>query len=269
MNASLTRILPVLAAGALVLAGCSSDADAPAATATTTGTAGSSVALVTDGVLTVCTNPPFAPFEFEEDGQIVGLDMDVTAEVAKDLGVTQTVLNVGFDALESGAALESGQCDVVATGLSITEERKANLEFSQPYFDADLGILVKKDSGIASEADLAGKRIGVQIATDGEAWVTEHELGAVQFADLGLQIQSLNADQVDAVMNDYAVLGTYTAQGYELLAPVPTGATYGLAVKKGNTALLTQVDATLERIKADGTWAQIYTDRIGVAPSED
>lgn len=267
MNASLTRILPVLAIGALALAGCSSDTDAPAATGT--GTAASGVSLVKDGVLTVCTNPPFAPFEFEEGGAIVGLDMDITGQVAKDLGVTQTVLNVPFEAMESGAALESGQCDLIATGLSITDERKANLEFSAPYFDADLGILVKKDSGITSEADLAGKRIGVQISTDAEVWVNEKELSGVQFQDLGLQVQSLNAGQVDAVMNDYAVLGSYVADGYELLAPVPTGATYGLAVKKGNTALLEKVNGTLERIKADGTWAEIYTARIGVAPSED
>lgn len=266
MNASLTRLLPVLAAGALVLTGCSSDAETPS-TAGTQATA-DAVELVADGVLTVCTNPPFAPFEFEEDGEIVGLDMDITAEVAKDLGVTQSVLNIGFDAMASGAALTSGQCDVVATGLSITDERKANLDFSDPYYDADLGILVKEGSGISSEADLAGKRIGVQIATDAETWVTEKNLGGVQFADLGLQIQSLNADQVDAVMNDYAVLGSYVAEGYELLAPVPTGATYGIAVKKGNTALLEKINTTLERIKSDGTWAEIYTARIGVAPSE-
>lgn len=267
MNASLTRLLPLLAAGALVLAGCSSDGDTPAATPTSAG--GSGVTLVKDGALTVCTNPPFAPFEFEENGQIVGLDMDITGEVAKDLGVTQTVLNIGFDAMASGAALNNGQCDIVATGLSITDERKANLDFSEPYFDADLGILVKKDSGIASEADLAGKRIGVQISTDAETWVNEKELGGVQFADLGLQIQSLNAGQVDAVMNDYAVLGSYVAEGYELLAPVSTGATYGFGVKKGHTALLEKINGTLERIKADGTWAEIYTARIGVAPSED
>ena len=70
-------------------------------------------------------------------------------------------------------------------------------------------------------------------------------------------------------MNDYAVLGSYVAEGYELLAPVSTGATYGFGVKKGNTALLEKINGTLERIKADGTWTEIYTARIGVAPSED
>lgn len=261
MNASLTRLLPLLAAGALVLAGCSSDKGTDVALP-------GGVELAKGDVLTVCTNPPFAPFEFEEDGKIVGLDMDITAQIAKDLGVEQSVLNTPFEAMQSGAALNAKQCDIVATGLSITDERRANLDISEPYFDADLGILVKKDSGITSEADLAGKTIAVQIETDAEAWVTEKGLAGKQFADLGLQVAALKND-VDAVMNDYAVLGSYTAQGYELLAPVPTGAQYGLAVRKGDTALLDQVNKTLARIKSDGTWAEIYTARIGVAPSED
>lgn len=264
MNASISRLLPALAVGALVLTGCSSTSDEP----TPNASGSSAVALVKSGTLTVCTNPPFAPFEFEEDGKIVGLDMDVTNEIAKDLGVTQSVINVGFDAMESGAALNAGQCDIVATGLSITDARKQNVDFSEPYFEADLGLLVKAGSGIASEADLAGKKIAVQKATVGNDWVEDKGLAGVQFDDLGLQVQSLNTGQVDAVINDYAVLGTYASDDLELTATFPTDDVYGLAVKKGNTALLTQVNATLERIKSDGTWVSIHTDRIGVAPAE-
>lgn len=268
MNASLTRLLPVLAAGALVLAGCSSDADTPSATGTQ-ATSGAGVELVRDGVLTVCTNPPFAPFEFLEGDETVGLDMDITAEIAKDLGVTQNVITVGFDAMESGAALNTGQCDVVATGLSITDERKQNIDFSEPYFNADLGLLVKAGSDITSVDDLEGKKISVQKATVGDDWVTAEGLTGVQFDDLGLQVQAVKTGQVDATVNDFAVLGTYVGDGLELVATIPTEDTYGLAVKKGNSELLAKVNATLERIKTDGTWVKIHTDRIGVAPSED
>ncbi|WP_102509038.1 transporter substrate-binding domain-containing protein [Sanguibacter massiliensis] len=268
MNSSLTRLVPLLAAGALVLAGCSSDTDTPAAdTQTTPG--GTSVALVKDGVLTVCTNPPFAPFEYIEGTETVGLDMDITAEIAKDLGVPQKVITVGFDAMESGAALNTGQCDVVATGLSITDARKQNVDFSEPYFNADLGLLVKAGSGIASVDDLGGKKISVQKATVGDDWVEAEGLTGVQFDDLGLQVQALNTGQVEAAINDFAVLGTYVGDGLELVATIPTDDTYGLAVKKGNTALLEKVNATLARIKGDGTWTRIHTDRIGVAPAED
>ncbi|MGP7960702.1 transporter substrate-binding domain-containing protein [Sanguibacter sp. A247] len=262
MHSSLTRLLPVLAAGALVLAGCSSD-DTAKDVALPGG-----VNLVKGNVLTVCTNPPFEPFEFEEDGKIVGLDMDLTGEVAKDLGVTQNVINVGFDAMESGSALNTGQCDIVATGLSINDARKKNVDFSAPYFAADLGVLVKAGSDITSVADLEGKKISVQKATVGDEWVTAQKLTGVQFDDLGLQVQAVKTGQVDATINDYAVLGTYVGDGLELVATIPTDDTYGLAVKKGNSALLAEVNATLERIKTDGTWTKIHTDRIGVAPAE-
>lgn len=263
MNATFTRLLPVLAAGALVLAGCSSDDATPGAALP------QRVSLVKGNVLTVCTNPPFEPFEFEEDGKIVGLDMDLTGEIAKDLGVEQNVIIAGFDAMESGSALNTGQCDVVATGLSINDKRKQNVDFSEPYFAADLGVLVKADSGIATEADLVGKKISVQKATVADEWVTAQGLTGVQFDDLGLQVQAVKTGQVDATINDYSVLGTFAGDGLEVVATISTDDTYGLAVKKGNSALLAEVNKTLTRIKSDGTWTKIHTDRFGFAPAED
>lgn len=261
------HLVPALVVGALLLAGCSSTEEPT--TPKTDASGAPAVSLVKGDKLTVCTNPPFEPFEFEENGEIVGLDMDLTAEIAKDLGVEQQVVNVGFDAMESGAALNSSQCDVVATGMSITDARKANIDFSEPYFAADLGLLVTAGSGIATEADLAGKKIAVQKATVGDAWVTEKGLSGVQFDDLGLQIQALNTGQVDAVINDFAVLGTYESDKLTIAATFPTEDVYGIAVKKGNTALLEKVNATLARIKTDGTWTAIHTDRFGFAPAED
>jgi len=266
---SLKHLVPALAAGTLVLAGCSST-EAPSTDATDASGA-PAVSLVKGDVLTVCTNPPFEPFEFFEGSEIVGLDMDLTAEIAKDLGVEQEVINVGFDAMESGAALNSNQCDVVATGMSITEARKANIDFSDsaPYSAADLGPPVPAASGIAPEADLEGKKIGVQKATVGDEWVNDKGLTAVQFDDLGLQVQALNTGQVDAVINDFAVLGTYESDKLAITATFSTDDVYGIGVKKGNTALLEKVNATLARVKSDGTWTTIHTDRFGFAPAED
>ncbi len=264
---SLKHLVPALAVGALMLTGCSST-ESPTTPATDASGA-PAVALVKGDVLTVCTNPPFEPFEFIEGDKIVGLDMDLTAEIAKDLGVEQQVITTGFDAMESGAALNTSQCDVVATGMSITEGRKANIDFSEPYFAADLGLLVKAGSDIASEADLEGKKIGVQKATVGDTWVADKGLTGVQFDDLGLQIQALKTGQVDAVINDYAVLGTYESDELAIVATLPTDDVYGIAVKKGNTALLEKVNATLARVKSDGTWAKIHTERFGFAPAED
>jgi len=110
-----------------------------------------SLALVSAGTLTVCTNPPYEPFEYEEDGEIVGLDIALTGEIAADLGVELRPLNTGFDAIESGAALNARQCDIVASAITITDGRKQNIDFTDPYFDADQGVLVAEGTSVASE----------------------------------------------------------------------------------------------------------------------
>ncbi|KSW19441.1 basic amino acid ABC transporter substrate-binding protein [Cellulomonas sp. B6] len=252
------------AATLLVLTACASDGgSAPSGEAS----GSSEITLVKDGVLTVCSNPPFEPFEFEDaSGEIVGLDIDLNREVAKDLGVDVQVVATPFDTIQSGAALNTGACDVVASGITINEDRAKKFDFSEPYFDADQGLLVPAGSDLKDVEDLAGKKVAVQMSTTGETWAQENELTTVQFEDLGLQIKALETGQVDAVVNDIAVLGAYTSEGYEVANTFPTGEQYGLGVKKGNTALLDAVNATLDRIHEDGTYDAIYTERVGTAP---
>jgi len=228
------------------------------------------VHLVRAGTLTVCTNPPYEPFEFEDDdGQIVGLDIDITREIADDLGVDLQVVVTPFDSIQSGASLNTDACDVVASGITIIDERAEKLDFSAPYFDADQGLLVAEGSDLDTLESLAGTKVAVQMATTGERFAQDEGLTTVQFEDLGLQIQALQTGQVDAVINDIVVLGPFVSQGFEVATTFPTGEQYGLGVKKGNTALLEAVDATLERIRDDGTYDAIYTERIGTAPVAD
>ncbi len=227
----------------------------------------SGIALVDAGALTVCTNPPYEPFEFEDDnGDVVGLDIDITREIADDLGVELQVLVTPFDSIQSGASLATGACDVVASGITITDERAEKFDFSTPYFDADQGLLVPEGSDLASVADLEGKKVAVQMATTGESWALDNGLTTVQFEDLGLQVQALTTGQVDAVVNDITVLGPFVSEGFEVTTTFPTGEQYGLGVKKGSTALLDAVNATLQRIEDDGTYDAIYTERVGTAP---
>ncbi len=257
-------MLPAALGVALVLASCGGSDDAGSSSGSDeTG----DVSLVKSGALTVCTNPPYEPFEYEEDGEIVGLDMDIVAEVAKDLGVELSVKTTPFEGIQSGADLDTGNCDVVASGITITPEREAKIDFSEPYFDADQGLLVPEGSDLSDVESLAGKRIGVQQATTGETWAQDNGLETVQFEDLGLQIQALKTGQIDAVVNDIAVLGPYGTDGFEVATTFPTGEQYGLGVKKGSTALLDSVNATLDRIREDGTYDTIYTERIGTAPA--
>lgn len=254
----------LVALGGLLLAGCSASDDS-----SSDGTAADgSIATVSAGKLTVCTNPPFEPFELEKDGEIVGFDMSLMSEVAADLDLELAPLATGFDGIESGAALNAGQCDVAASGLTITDERKANMDFSQPYFDADQGLLVAEGSDLSTVESLAGKKVAVQVSSTGASWAEENGLEGVVFDDLGAQVQALQTGQVDAVVNDIASLSPFISDGFEVAANFSTGEQYGFGVKKGNTALVNAIDTTLVRLDTAGTYDELYTEWIGTAPAE-
>lgn len=251
--------LPALAVAALALAGCSSTS-----TAEEDGADDGGLGLVSPGSLTLCTNPPYEPFEYKVDGVVVGLDVDVVQEVADDLGLDLAIVETGFDGIQSGAALNAGTCDIVASAITITEEREAKLDFSDPYFEANQGLLTPAAAPIDGLEALAGVTVGVQQATTGEIFATDNNLTSVQFEDLGLQVQALRNDQVAAIINDLAVLGPYVGDDFAVSAEFETGEQYGLGVKTGNTALLDAVNGTLARIAEDGTYAEIFERHIGV-----
>ena len=255
--------LAAAASLALALTACSSG-DADTGDGDASSAAGSSdVALVKDGKLTVCTNVPYEPFQYEVDGKIVGFDISITQEVADDLGAELEVVAIGFDGIQSGAALDAGTCDIVASAITINEEREKNLDFSDPYFDADQAVLVAEDSTVADEDDLADITVGVMQATTGADWVKGLGITPTEFEDLGLQVVALQNGQIDAAVNDIAALGPFTTDGLKVAFTVPTGEQYGFGVKTGNTALLEAVNGTLERINTDGTYDELYTEFIG------
>lgn len=254
------RLAATLALSALALTACSSTATDAG------GNASGDVSFITPDTLTVCTNPPYEPFEYQEGGKLVGFDIAITQQVANDLGVTLTPVETGFDGIQSGAALNAGTCDVVASAITITDARKGKLDFSDPYFDANQGLLVPSGSGLDSLESLAGKKVGVQQATTGADFAKENNLDTLEYEDLGLQVQGLKNGDVEAIINDIAVLGPYATDGYEVGTEFVTGEQYGLGVKKGNTALLDAINATIKRIKSDGTYDDIYAKYI--APSQ-
>ncbi|MDR2453891.1 MAG: ABC transporter substrate-binding protein [Bifidobacteriaceae bacterium] len=246
------------AALALALAGCgavekgdgSSDAPADGAAAIET---------IKEGVLTVCTNPPYAPFEDNAGGQVVGFDMDLTSEMAKDLGLEIAFVEAPFESIESAASFDTGSCDVGASALTITADREAKLDFSNPYYETTMGLLVKEDSGITDLAGLKDKPVGVQQGTTGEDWArAQPELTQIkQFEGLGDQVTALKAGEVAGIFNDEPTLTPYAGEGFAVVGSFNTGEQFGFAVKTGNTALLEAVNATLERVNSDGTYESL------------
>ncbi|MFJ4789830.1 transporter substrate-binding domain-containing protein [Streptomyces sp. NPDC088794] len=267
MNTVLGRRARVLAAttataGLVLVAGCTST-DSGSSSKTSGG-----VALVKSGQLTTCTHLPYPPFQSEIDGKVQGFDVSLIDLVAKDLGVKQEILDTPFENFKTGAFLNSGECDLAAAGMTITAERKKNVDFSDPYFDATQAVLVDKNSGIESFADLKGQKVGAQAQTTGEDYVKGKGLDPVSFESSDAVLNGLRTGQVKAVVIDYPVVQGWlkdkaNAAAFKVADNINTGEEYGFTVKKGNTKLLAAVNKALSEAKSDGTYKKLYEQWIG------
>ncbi|WP_237204730.1 ABC transporter substrate-binding protein [Rothia nasimurium] len=248
-----------LAAAALMLTACGSSG--------TGATTESGVSLVSEGKLTVCTNPPYAPFEYEENGKIVGLDADIAAAIASDLGVEAEMFTTSFEGIQSGVALSSNQCDIALSGITVTDERKTVMNFTDSYVDDNLAILVPAGSDIKSDADLTGRNIGVQQATSGEKYAQDAGANTVQYEDNGLLLQAVQTGQVDAIVGNITVLSEMLTSDSSLsvVQEIETGEQIAGAVATENTALLDSANATLQKMEEDGRLADLREKYLGVS----
>ncbi|KAA0931552.1 MULTISPECIES: ABC transporter substrate-binding protein [Streptomyces] len=259
-----TRVLAATTATAalLLVAGCSSDDDGGEKT-TANG-----VELVKGGQLTTCTHLPYPPFQSEIDGKVQGFDVALVDLVADDLGVKQQILDQPFENFKTGGSLNSGQCDLAAAGMTITDERKKNVDFSDPYFEATQGVLADKKSGISSLADLKGKKVGAQAQTTGEEFAKSKGLNPVSFESSDALLNGLRTGQVKAVVIDYPVVQGWlkdkaNADAFTVADNINTGEEYGFTMKKGNTKLREAVNKALADAKSDGTYKKLYEKWIG------
>ncbi len=247
-------MMSVIAAVAMLTAGCGGNDKADKSA---------------EKVLRVGTEPTFAPFEFQKEGskEYTGFDMDLARAIGKQMGYKVEIQNMGFDALIP--ALNAGNIDMVAAGMSITEERQKAVTFSDPYYTSGLIVMVNKDNTeVKSIKDLEGKRIAVQIGTTGEnkartvkdAKVTAYNTNT----EAALELQNKG---VDAVINDSPVVGYYLAQGGNKTAmtvgDVMEAEQYGLAVKKGNDKLAGEINKALAELKKNGEYDKIYKTWFG------
>lgn len=205
-------------------------------------------------VVTMGTNAEFPPFEYRDSDKIVGIDADIAAQIAADKKVELKIEDMSFDSLI--AAVSSGKIDFAAAGMTVTEERKQNVDFSTPYYLASQMIIVKQDSKVAASADLAGKRIGVQQGTTGDTYCTDKiPTAKLERYNKGFEaIQALVQDKVDAVIIDSSPAKVFVSQnaGLKVLDEPLTQEEYAIAVKKGNTKLLDSINATLKRLTDSG-----------------
>lgn len=261
------RLLAVTAVLAIAAAGCAKSEDS--------ATTESGVKLVKEGQLTVCTSLPYAPFESKEGDKIVGFDVDLIDLVAKELDVTQTIVDTSFEGIKSGQDLKVGKCDIAAAAMTILPERQEVMDFSDPYFDATQVMMTRVGKPYKSLADLKGKKIGAQAGTTGLAYVKEREAAngytVVEYKELGSEFQALSSNQIEAMVNDLPVINDLikkNAGQYVTAAVFDTGEKYGFAVAKGgNPELLKLINETLAKAKQDGTYDALYEKWIGSEPT--
>ena len=232
------------------------------------GSTASGAQLIQAGTLTVCSDVPYPPFEdFDKSAPtgFKGFDIDIVTAVAEDLELDLEIKDSSFDALQSGLALNSGQCDLAASAMTITPEREDKLGFSEPYYDSKQSLLVPAGSDIASIDDLAGRKVAVQKGTTGATYAAENAPDAelVTYPSDGEMYTALKGGQVDAILQDLPVNLDHQEDPdqpgkFTIVEEYETDESYGLAMKKTNTQLIEDVDAALAKLRESGEYQKIY-----------
>ena len=257
-----------LAAATVMLAACGKKEPAPAPAATAPAPAPAKVYVVG-------TDAAYAPFESQnEKGEIVGFDIDVVQAIAAKAGIQVKFVNTPWEGIFN--TLQQGDRDMIVSAVTITDERKQTMDFSDPYFDAAQLIAVKDTSKVTKFADLKKLKVGVQTGTTGDEAVTKllgkNSTNIKRFESTPLALKELESGGVDAVVADNGVIAHYVANNpggkFKTVSDkefVPEQ--YGIAVKKGNAELLGKLNQGLAAIKADGTYNQIYAKYFGAPPA--
>ena len=264
-----------VSAAALALTACGGSAStassaaassvAASSEAASTSAAAAELTTVEAGKLTMATNATFPPYEMTTDsGEFEGIDIDTAKAIADKLGLELQIDDMDFDA--ALLSVQQGKADIAMAGVTVTDERKAVMDFSDSYATGIQSIIVPEGSDIASPDDLAGKMIGTQRGTTGYIYCSD-DFGddAVVAYDDGLTaVQALNNGQVDAVVIDNAPAKEFVAAnpGLVLLDTSYAEEDYAIGMAKGNTALEDAVNAALEELKADGTLQSIVDKYI-------
>ena len=225
---------------------------------------------VNAGKLTMSTNAAFPPYEMTDDnGNYVGIDIEVAQAIADKLGLELQVDDMDFDA--ALLAAQSGKSDMVMAGVTVTEERQTVMDFSNTYATGIQVVIVPEDSDIASIDDMTGKMIGVQRGTTGDLYcsasVEDGGFGEENVTpyDNGLTaVQALMNGQVDCVVIDNAPAQEFVAAnpGLKILDTEYANEEYAIGVAKGNTALLDAINGALAELEADGTLQSIVDQYI-------
>ncbi len=199
------------------------------------------------------TNATFPPYEFYQGNKIVGIDADMVREIARRNNLKLVIEDMAFDSVI--AAVQTGKADVAASGITVTEDRKKQIDFTASYVRADQVIIVRDSSDIDGAEAMKGRRIGVQHGTTGDTYVTAHIGEPERFQDGALAVASLATGKIDAVVLDSAPAQEHVARnkGLRILPTSLAAEEYAMAIRKNRPELLRLFNKTLIEMQADGT----------------
>ena len=270
MKKKIVSVMLTAVMTAALLAGCGSStstdaaADGTAETADgTTEDAGAAdetadaaeIKTVEPGVLTMGTNAAFPPYEYKEGDTIVGIDPDIAQALADKLGLQLEIVDMDFSSLIT--SIQSGKIDISLAGMTVTEERKQNVDFTDSYATGVQSIIVKEGSDIKSADDLEGKLIGVQEGTTGHLYCSDDygEENVIAYTNGATAVQALLQDKVDCVVIDQQPAKAFVEanEGLKILDTAYTTEDYAIAVSKDNPELTAALNKALQELKDDGT----------------
>lgn len=271
------KLVAVLLAGMMCvsLAACggkkadetAADTTAAANTETTetTEAADGEFTTVADGVLTMGTNAAFPPYEYKEGDQIVGIDAEIAQALADKLGLKLEILDMDFSSLIT--AIQAGKIDISLAGMTVTEKRKQNVDFTDSYSTGVQVIIVKDGSDVTTVDDLANdKIIGVQEGTTGHLYCSDDygEDHVIAYTNGATAVQALLQDKVDCVVIDQQPAKEFVAanEGLKILDTEYVVEDYAAAVSKDNPALTAALNKALQELKDDGTIQSILDKYI-------
>lgn len=219
--------------------------------------------------LVMATNAEFPPYEYYEGKDVVGIDADIAAAIAEEMGMELKIEDMAFDSIIT--AVTSGKADIGAAGMTVTEDRLENVDFTDTYATATQVIIVKEDSTIAGPDDLNGKKIGVQLGTTGDIYADDIEDAEVERYNKGFEaVQALQQGKIDAVVIDGEPAKQFVkeAEGLKILDEAFTEEEYAIAVKKGNDELTDKINDALANLKESGKLDEIVAKYISADSAE-
>ena len=206
-------------------------------------------------VLTMATNAEFPPYEYVEEGKIVGIDAEIAALIAEKLGMELQIVDIAFDSIVPG--VQSGKYDMGMAGLTVNDERLEKVNFSTSYATGVQVVIVAEDSAIKTLDDVSGKKIGVQTSTTGDIYATDDfgEDAITRYDNGAVAVQALIAGKVDCVIIDNEPAKSYVAanEGLKILETEYAVEDYAICFNKADTELQEKVDGALKELIADGS----------------